>query len=143
MTRWRVCAVSGQLTADDVGFAGTRPRDSTSSTPSSAATFGSAIGVVGDETHVERLRHAEHLGADVADAERAERAADQARRPCGRERLAKPAAASRVSWSLTISLPVSASINVMMETATGRRTPSGVITTAMPASVQAATSTVS
>ena len=42
-------------------------------------------------------------------------------------RLAKPSAPRRVSWSLTISLPVSASISVMMETATGRRTPSGVM----------------
>ena len=50
------------------------------------------------------------------------------------ERLAKPAAASRVSRSLIISLPVRASISVMIETATGRRTPSGVMTSAMPAS---------
>ena len=59
------------------------------------------------------------------------------------ERLAKPAAASRVSRSLTISLPVSASMRVMIDTATGRRMPSGVITSAMPARVQASTSTVS
>ena len=59
------------------------------------------------------------------------------------ERLAYPAAASRVSRSLTISLPVSASISVRTETATGRRTPSGVMTRAIPALVQASTSTVS
>ena len=63
--------------------------------------------------------------------------------PIWSERLANPAAASRVSRSLTISLPVSASMKVMTETATGRRTPSGVMTRAMPASVQASTSTVS
>ena len=41
--------------------------------PSSAATCLVGIGVVGDEVHVERLRQAEHFGADIADAERAER----------------------------------------------------------------------
>ena len=52
-------------------------------------------------------------------------------------------AASRVRRSFTSSLPVSASISVITETATGRRTPSGVMTSAMPARVQASTSTVS
>ena len=58
-------------------------------------------------------------------------------------RLAKPAAPSRVSRSFTMSLPVSARMNVMIETATGLRTPSGVMTSAIPACVQASTSTVS
>ena len=57
--------------------------------------------------------------------------------------FAQPGGPSRVMRSLTISLPVSARMKVMMETATGRRTPSGVMTRAMPASVQAGTSTVS
>ena len=59
------------------------------------------------------------------------------------ERSANPSAARRVSRSLTGSLPSSASISVMTDTATGRRTPSGVMTTAIPASVHAATSTAS
>ena len=46
--------------------------------PSSRGHAWIGIGIVGDEAHVERLGHAEHLGADIADAERAERAADQA-----------------------------------------------------------------
>jgi hypothetical protein len=45
--------------------------------------------------------------------------------------------------SFCISFPVSASMKVMIETATGRRTPSGVITSAQSWSVQACTSTVS
>ena len=98
---------------------------------------------MGDEAHVEGLGEAEQLGADIADADRAERPADQARRPCARRVWRSPRRPARVSWSLTISLPVSASIKVMMETATGRRTPSGVMTSAMPAAVQASTSTVS
>ncbi len=61
---------------------------------------------------------------------------------CWPRRL-KPSGPSRVSWSLISSLPVSASMKAMIETATGRRTPSGVITSAIPASVQAGTSTVS
>ena len=58
-------------------------------------------------------------------------------------RRAKPAAPSRASLSLTMSLPVSARMNAMIETATGLRTPSGVMTSAIPARVQASTSTVS
>ena len=49
----------------------------------------------------------------------------------------------RASLSFTIILPVSASMKVMIETATGRRTPSGVMTRAMSLAVQAGTSTVS
>jgi hypothetical protein len=44
---------------------------------------------------------------------------------------------------LTKILPLSASMKVMIDTATGRRTPSGVMTAAMPASSQAAMSTLS
>ena len=101
------------------------------------------IGIMGDEFHVERLRHAEHLGADVADAERAQACGRPGRRPYARSawrsRL-RPRASAR---SLVSSLPVSASMKVMTETATGRRTPSGVMTSAIPAFVQASTSTVS
>ena len=56
-------------------------------------------------------------------------------------RAAKPGPPCRASLSFTISLPVSARMKVIMETATGRRTPSGVMASAMSASVQAATST--
>ena len=83
------------------------------------------------------------LGADIADAERAERAPDEAdAHVLGAlgEAVGRLRASAR---SLVISLPVSASMRVMIETATGRRTPSGVMTSAMPASVQASTSTVS
>ena len=58
-------------------------------------------------------------------------------------RAAKPGGPERASLSFTISLPVSASMKVMIETATGLRTPSGVITRAMSPAVQAGTSTVS
>ena len=36
------------------------------------------VGVVGEEAHAERCREAEHLGADIAHAELAQRLADQA-----------------------------------------------------------------
>ena len=49
----------------------------------------------------------------------------------------------RVSWSLVIILPESARMKVRIAAATGRRTPSGVIASAMPATVQASTSTLS
>ena len=110
--------------------------------PSSAATALSAIGIVGDELHVEGLRQAEHLGADIADAERAERAADQADAHVVGA-LGEAGGGLAGQPVLDQSLPVRASIRVMIETATGRRTPSGVMTSAMPASVQASTSTVS
>ena len=58
-------------------------------------------------------------------------------------RLAQPSGPCRVMRSLAISLPDSASMKVMIATATGRRTPSGVITSAQPWSVQAWTLTVS
>ena len=57
--------------------------------------------------------------------------------------LAKPGGPSMVSWCLIRSLPVTARISAMMATATGRRTPSGVMTSAMSLSVQAGTSTLS
>ena len=56
---------------------------------------------------------------------------------------AKPAGPSMVSWCLIRSLPVTARISAMMATATGRRTPSGVMTRQMSLSVQACTSTLS
>ena len=105
----------------------------TSSTPSSARHSRVGEGIMGDELHVERLQQPEQLGADIADADRAERAADQADAhmlaACAQSRRGP----SRVSRSLIISLPVSARMKVRIETATGRRTPSGVMTRAMPA----------
>ena len=131
-----VSGVSGQLTDRKSARRNTSSRP-TSSMPSSAATALSAIGIVGDELHVEGLRQAEQLGADIADAERAERPADQAdAHMVGRAWPSRPGPRGS-SRSLISSLPVSASMKVMIETATGRRTPSGVITSAMPASVQA------
>ena len=56
---------------------------------------------------------------------------------------AKPGGPSRVSWCLSRSLQVTARISAMMATATGRRTPLGVMTSAMSLSVQAGTSTLS
>ena len=47
-------------------------------------------------------------------------------------RLDQPSGPWRVSLSLTIILAVSASMKVITETATGRRTPSGVIASAQP-----------
>ena len=55
----------------------------------------------------------------------------------------KPDGPCRVSLSFTTSLPVSARMKVMIDTATGRRTPSGVVANAMSAAVQVGTSTVS
>jgi hypothetical protein len=56
-------------------------------------------GIMGDEVHIERLRQAEELGADIADAERSERAANEpdahvlaAAREAGRARTTPPAA---------------------------------------------------
>jgi hypothetical protein len=89
---------------------------------------------VGDEAHVEGFGHAERLRPDIADA--IEPSVRPTRpTPIWSERLAKPAADSRANRSLTISLPVRASISVMIDIATGRRTPSGVMTRAMPALV--------
>ena len=97
---------------------------------------------MGDELHVEGPRQAEHLGADIADAERAQRLADQADAHVVAARGKAGRTLAR-SLSLTISLPVSARMKVRIETATGRRTPSGVMTSAMSLAVQAGTSTVS
>ena len=58
-------------------------------------------------------------------------------------RAEKPCGPRRVDLSLAISLPVSASMSVRIDAATGRRTPSGVMTSAMPARVHAGTSTLS
>ena len=58
-------------------------------------------------------------------------------------RLAQPSGPCRVMRSLANTLPESASMKVMIATATGRRTPSGVITRAQPWSVHACTLTVS
>ena len=103
--------------------------------PQLAATCLVGIRIMGDELHVERLGQAEQLGADIADAERAQGAADQAEPMCWARRL-KPSGPSRVRRSLIVSLPVSASISAMIDTATGRRTPSGVMTSGIPASGQ-------
>ena len=65
-------------------------------TPSSTARAGGRVGVVGDEAHVEGAREAEHLGPDVAHADRAQGESHQsdalvadllgpARRPPARE----------------------------------------------------------
>ncbi len=52
-------------------------------------------------------------------------------------RLLQPGGPLRVSRSFIVSSPVSASMKVITATATGRRTPSGVIASAQPCSVQA------
>jgi hypothetical protein len=103
---------------------------------------GRGIWIIGDEGHVEGLGQAKQLGADIADAERAQGAADQA----VTHELAAAVEAGRpfaVRRSLIMSRPVSASIRAMIETATGRRTPSGVMTSGMPARVRASTATLS
>ena len=74
---WCVASLSGTLT-DRKSARRNSSSMPTSSTPSSAATFGVLVGVMGDEAHAERRRQAEHLGADVADAELAQGLADQA-----------------------------------------------------------------
>ena len=104
--------------------------------------LGIGVGVVGDELHAEGLGEPEHLGADVADAELAERPADQAD---AHVLVALGPALGALAGDPVLgrSLPVSASMKVMIETATGRRTPSGVITSAQSWSVQAWTLTVS
>ena len=67
-------------------------------------------GIVGDELHVEGLGQAEQSRRRYCRC-RASRSVRPTRpTPMWSERLAKPAAASRVSRSLTISLPVSASM---------------------------------
>ena len=58
-------------------------------------------------------------------------------------RLAQPSGPARVSRSLTRRLPESASTKVMIATATGRRTPLGVITSATSLALHARTSTLS
>ena len=74
MTRPRVCGVSGQL-ADNVGAAeNLLKRDELDAQLGCDLRIG--IGIMGDEAHVERPRQTEQLGADVADAHRAENAAD-------------------------------------------------------------------
>ena len=74
---WWVSGVSGQLT-ESTSARRNSSSIPTSSTPSSAATAWSANGSWAMKRHVERPGEAEHLGADVADAERAEGAADEA-----------------------------------------------------------------
>ena len=88
---------------------------------------GVLVGVMGDEAQAERGREAEHLGADIAHAELAQGLADQALAhvvgPLG-PAVRDPAGPSR---SLISSFWVSARMKVRIETATGRRTPSGVM----------------
>ena len=59
------------------------------------------------------------------------------------ERWAQPSGPWRTSWSLTMTLPAKARMKVKIATATGRRTPSGVVTNAMSLFVQVGTSTLS
>jgi len=97
-------------------------------------------GVVGDEAHVEGFGHAERLRPDIAMPIEPS-ARPRGRTPIWSERLAKPAADSRANRSLTISLPVRASISVMIDIATGRRTPSGVMRERCPRWCRRRTST--
>jgi hypothetical protein len=91
-----------------------------------------------DELHVEGLRQPEHFRADVADTERAQNLAATRPTPMCSPRAAKPGGPCRASLSLIIILPVRARMKVMIETATGRLTPSGVMTSAISFAVQAA-----
>ena len=124
-TRWRVSSRQRAVHRQHIGSAG-RPRPARRARHQArGATAGDGVWIIGDEFHVEGLGQAEQLGADIADAERAQGATDEAVRPYAGRARSKPAGPSRVRRSLIISLPVSASIRVMIETATGRRTPSG------------------
>ena len=74
---WWVWSLSGQL------IESTSASRNSSSRPDQVHAellreLGVGVGVVGDEPHAEGLRQPEHLGADVADAELAEGAVDQA-----------------------------------------------------------------
>ena len=104
----------------------------TSSMPSSPATFASAYGSWAMKRMSNGLRDGT-ARRRYCRCPPSRESGRQARAPCARLCRAKPGGPSRVSASLIISLPVSASMSVMIETATGRRTPSGVITSAMPA----------
>ena len=55
--------------------------------------FGIGVGIMGDELHVERLGHAEHLGADIADAEPSPGSGPQGPPPY--DRLVAPSPAAR------------------------------------------------
>ena len=90
-----------------------------------------------------RRGEAEHLGPDVAHADRAQGEPHQPDCRCARSSRAHPAGPRRARASLTKSLPDRAKMKVRMDTATGRRTPSGVMTTATSWSLHAARSTLS
>jgi hypothetical protein len=96
--------------------------------------------VVRDAVHLERAGQAEQLGADVAEADRAQRAAGQAGADVV-ELLAPAAAAGERSLISTFCASISTKVSA--EVATGRRTPSGAIVSSTPAAVQAGTSIVS
>ncbi len=138
---WCVSSLRGQL-IERTSDRRKRSSRSTSSIPSSAATALSANGScamnVMSNGFARRKTSAPILPIPSEPSVRPSRPT-----PMCAARFAKPAAASRVRRSFTIILLVSASMNVMTDTATGRRTPSGVMTRAIPALVQASTSTVS
>ena len=135
----RVASLSGTLTERK---SARNSSSSPTSSPELGRDRGVLVGVVGDEAHAEGPGEPEHLGADVAHAELAQRLADQALAHVLRA-LCPALGPWRHSRSLIRSFCVRARMKVRIETATGRRTPSGVITRAMPASVQAWTSTLS
>jgi hypothetical protein len=139
-TRWRV---SGQRTAhaDEVRTP-EHVFQANKLNPKLRGELRVRIRVVRNQLHVERLDQPEKFHPGIADP--IEPSVRPTRpRPIYSPRLVKPAAPSRVSRSLTMSLPASAKLNVLIETATGLRVPSGAMTSAIPARVQASTSTVS
>ena len=138
---WWVSGVSGQFTQRMSERRNSSSSD-TSSMPSSAATFLSAKGSCAMNFMSKGLA-SRNISAPMLPTPSEPSVLPTRPTPMCSPRAAKPGGPERASLSLTISLPVRARMKVMMETATGRRTPSGVIASAMSASVQAATSTVS
>ena len=140
-TRWRVSGVSGQWTQST----------SASRKSGSRSTSSTSAAVRGPDARMDRGRRAACGAARRAGTSRrrccrgrrSRASVPRGRFPCGRCGRAYPAGPSRVSRSLSCSRPASASKSVIAATATGRRTASGVMVSATPASVQAATSTLS
>src|SRR3569833_1075645 len=113
---------------------------STSSTPISAISAASANGSWAMSFMSKGLT-SRKASAPILPTPREPKVRPTSPTPICAPRCENPTAPARVSFSLSGSFPVSASIRVTIYTAIGRRTDSGVMTRAMPASVQACTST--
>ena len=140
-TRCFVCGVNGQLT---VRMSACRKTCSspTNSMPSSAAMLASANGSCAMKRISSGL-HTLNISAPILPIPIDPSVLPTRPIPICWPRRLKPSGPSRVNWSLIINLPVNARMRVKIETATGRLTPSGVITSAISAFVQASTSTLS